>query len=328
MSTWPLANDDSLCMNILLSYVYFPRSSESYKKLLQVFAEMNPSSYRLLIDSGAFSVGNSGKTIELADYNSFLKRLPRDLNYRAIQLDVVNNPEESLINYQKQKDEGLDVVPVWQKGGTLEQLEKLYSMTDYVMLAGGRSNQTYLLEAHKLIAGRKVHWLGNTHMRSVSYGKPWSCDSVTWLNAGRFGSVPVFSSRANFDQWWIRKNPEYVSKVADCLKDCGISVKESFDILNWKVTQISGLDGRLELHRFIGRLVWAYKASYIFKNFGTRVFLAIGGYHDLRSFIMANQALIRRGVITDEQFKQRFSRQMRHSLFGRSRFNMCDSQSD
>jgi hypothetical protein len=304
-------------MNILLSYVYFPRNGRAAQRLLQVLAEMHPGGYRLLIDSGAFSAANSGKIVSLDEYNAFLKKLPRDLNYRAIQLDVVNDPQASFENYLRQRDAGVNVVPVWQKGASLEQLEKLYSVTDYVMLAGGRVDRTYLLEAHKLIGDRKVHWLGNTHMRCIYEGKPWSCDSVTWLNSGRFGSVPIFSARSDFDQWWIRKDPGAVGKVADCLRDCGISIKESFDILNWKVTQISGLEGRLELHRFVGRLVWAYKANFIFRRLNTRVFLAIAGYHDLLSFILANQALLRRGVIQDDDFKQRFSRQMRHSFFRR-----------
>ncbi len=131
----------SVKLNILVAFPYF--SQQVYRFLM----DKDPSTFRLIVDSGAFTAWNTGKHISMEDYCKFLKTIPSHWEYKAVQLDVYGNPEQTYTNYLRMLDAGYkDVMPVFTRGDTIERLEEFYSYTDYIMFGGiaiGGENKNY-----------------------------------------------------------------------------------------------------------------------------------------------------------------------------------------
>jgi len=89
-------------INILIAYPYFS------KAVIKKLREMERCEYRLIVDSGAFTAWNTGKKIELDDYCKFLDSISEFAPYRAVQLDVLGDPEKSWVNYKIMKERGQD----------------------------------------------------------------------------------------------------------------------------------------------------------------------------------------------------------------------------
>ena len=159
----------------------------------------------LILDSGAFTAWNSGKTIKLDDYCSFLDT-HGDLFNHKVQLDVFGDPEKTFQNLQTMIARGYDVMPVFTRGDTLERLEEMYSITDYIMFGGivtGQNNQAYVNWFQANNKGRKVHWLGFVDRRYISHYKPHSVDSSSWHFCPRMGGASLYVGQgrlASFDR--------------------------------------------------------------------------------------------------------------------------------
>ena len=118
-------------LNILVAFPYFSQS------IFKSLSEKDPSTFRLIVDSGAFTAWNTGKNINFNDYLKFLKTIPNNWDYKAVQLDVFGNAEATYINYIKMLQLGFkDIMPVFTRGDSLERLEEFYTYTDYIMFGG------------------------------------------------------------------------------------------------------------------------------------------------------------------------------------------------
>lgn len=194
-----------LNLNILIAYPYFTKHE------LEALKRIHNLDYKLIIDSGAFSVWNSGKIITLDQYCDFLKDIKSKIKiYKAVQLDVFGNPKQTLINYKKMLDRGFtDIMPVFTRGDTLEVLEYLYTKTDYIMFGGiviGGQNRNYIKWFQDQNKGRKSHWLGFCTSDYLKYFKPYSCDGSTGLtNLSRFGRIDLFDFKGNMKCIDLRK---------------------------------------------------------------------------------------------------------------------------
>ena len=184
-------------LNILVAYPYFNDA------MLRYLSGKDPASFRLIVDSGAFTAWNTGAKITMEGYTSFLKVLPAEWEIRAVQLDVYGNPEATYENWKRMLDLGLtDIMPVFTRGDTLERLEEFYSATDYVMFGGiafGGENKNYIKWFSEANKGRKVHWLGFTDMRFIKHFKPTSVDSSSALQGQRYGRMSYYSGGGVLD---------------------------------------------------------------------------------------------------------------------------------
>lgn len=91
---------------------------------------------KIILDSGAWSSFNNGKTIDVYLYNQFIKTYGK-LFTSCVALDVIGNAEESYKNYMVQKKAGLDVIPVFHPiFESDEWLEKYIKETSYIGLGG------------------------------------------------------------------------------------------------------------------------------------------------------------------------------------------------
>lgn len=171
-------------LNLLVAYPYWTD---------RIAALLREIPHRLIVDSGAWTAFNSGKEITLDGYCRFLDGLKGD--FHAVQLDVFGQPEASWRNFLTMRERGYDVMPVFTRGDTLERLEEMYSLTDYVMFGGvvqGGGNKGYLKWIMERNRGRKIHWLGFTQIDFLKHYRPTSVDSSSWV-PGRFGACAYYT---------------------------------------------------------------------------------------------------------------------------------------
>lgn len=174
-------------LNLLIAFPYC-------KPAMLDFLRERRGSYRLIIDSGAFSAHNSGKTVTLDGYCEFLDSLFDLQPLHAVQLDVIGDPAATWKNFLQMKNRGYDVLPVFTRGSPAKMLERMYEQADYVLLGGmvgQRDNFGFLKWASRLVAGRKVHWLGEVQADPIKLWKPTSVDSSAWKGA-MFGTTVVY----------------------------------------------------------------------------------------------------------------------------------------
>ena len=162
-------------LSVLISY--------SYRRICErSLAWMNDRGvqYNLLVDSGAFTVHTKGLKITLDEYCQFLDKYS---GVPAIQLDVVGDPKASLRNCETMISRGYRVIPVFTHGSSLDHLDVLYSLSDYVALGGivsSNRKREYIawVEGHR--KGRKIHWLGTSDFPMILKYRPTSVDVSSW----------------------------------------------------------------------------------------------------------------------------------------------------
>jgi hypothetical protein len=274
--TWPLNEDSAISCNLLVASLYLN------EKAIRFLMSKNPDDYRLLIDSGAFSVSNSGATINLDEYIKMLKALPDTLNARAIQLDVIGNPAQTKVNYHKMLDAGLNPIPVFQRGAPLEDLEHYFKYSDYVMLAGGRTDQGYMKEVAAAATNRKVHWLGCTRLDVLKEFEPWSADSITWGTGGMFGRIMLYDwIKREIVDWYPAKDKEKALEFWEKYgRSNGVLVDEMLNVLRNNRVRIQPMKNTVRPNVHISAMGWQ-NASY-----GTHLL------HDTRLFLACNSAMV------------------------------------
>ena len=87
------------------------------------------------MDSGAFSVWKSGKTISLADYIAFCKE-HESLFEVIASLDVIGSADGTYRNYMKMREAGLNPLPCFHKKEPFTYLDMYAKETSYIGLGG------------------------------------------------------------------------------------------------------------------------------------------------------------------------------------------------
>lgn len=264
-------------VNILVAFPYFSQG------IYQALREKDPSSFRLIVDSGAFTAWNTGKTIHLEEYCKFLKTIPSDWDYKAVQLDVYGDPKKTYENYLRMLDMGFDkIMPVFTRGDTLEQLEKLYTFTDYIMFGGvaiGSQNQNYVKWFLSNNKGRKAHWLGFVQMPFIKHYKPFSVDSSSIYSAERYGTLQYYCGGGTLKsilRTECSKRPP--DTVIHNLKKCGFTIDEILGLQKqdawWGAAEVpnSSLKGRAS---FMTVTSHVRRGLDVEENLGTRMYLAL-----------------------------------------------------
>tara|TARA_R110002096_G_scaffold424274_1_gene632067 strand:+ start:611 stop:1504 length:894 start_codon:yes stop_codon:yes gene_type:complete len=268
-------------VNILVAFPYFS------KAIIKLLDNTDPNIFRLIIDSGAFTAWNTNKPIIFNDYCKFLKNIPKNWEYKAVQLDVFGNPEGTFINYNKMLDLGFkDIMPVFTRGDTTQRLEQYYENTDYIMFGGiviGGKNKNYIKWFHNVNKKRKSHWLGFNNTEFIKYYKPESVDSSTWNNGQRFGRLDLYKGNGEFVN---TVRTDYInmpnSKIINLIKKLGfdsniilkLSKKESWS--GGSNNFFEKKDNYKGLASYINNTSHLKRALDIEKNLGTKVYLACG----------------------------------------------------
>lgn len=181
----------------------------------------------IILDSGAFSVTNSENKISLTAYTLWLKlyldKYPQIVTY--INLDDLENPDESWKNLQYMESEGLSPMPVYHYSEPTEVLNKLCSKYEYVGLGGmavGTISNEKLRKFWEWVdtsyKDNRFHILGVGSLKAFYYNQPYSLDATSWNKANQWGQIAGYKNGL----------PEFISFT----KNSGIELFFTPDELN------------------------------------------------------------------------------------------------
>lgn len=297
-------------VNILVAFPYFRKGLVEYLKRIP------PESYRLIVDSGAFTAWNIGKQISMDEYCRFLDSIQFLRPFNAVQLDVFGNPAETWKNFLTMKRRGYDVMPVFTRGDSLERLDEMYSFTDYIMFGGitiGGKNINYVKWFMEQNKGRKVHWLGFTNSDFVKFFKPHSVDSSSWSAGARYGNIYFYKG---FGQVQTISRKKLISmpeaKVFNMAKRSGITARD-LSLLQDKRSWIYSsdvpnlVDPQKGTAAFFSMISTVHAAIEIEKNVGTKYYLALANEGQVEAIFAARNFLIERGIINGQHTGQQRS---------------------
>lgn len=184
----PSNNKKQLEENNISTYLLsFANDQKEIEKFLQ---------YDVLIDSGAFSVWNSGRTIDIDDYLKFIQTLPKHWSF--INLDVIVDKSMSKEKINKSIEQGYEnylylsskqpnILPVHHYGEDMSILKRYLNHTDHMCISptkGLRTNvvDKYFEECFSVIDPHKVklHALGMTIPKLMFKFPFYSVDSITY----------------------------------------------------------------------------------------------------------------------------------------------------
>lgn len=164
--------------------------------------------FNIIVDSGAFSVWNSGKTMSRDDLLIYYKKIHayrKDINF--INLDVIpgkkgEKPSKkeafeackgSLDNYYFFKKHKINVLPVFHEDDDFDFLEIYKKETDYIAISPANDSSTkrrmvWLDKVYGNIRGDyKTHGLAATAIPIMQRYPFYSVDSINWKAVHIYG---------------------------------------------------------------------------------------------------------------------------------------------
>jgi hypothetical protein len=184
-------------MNILLSYAYqkdFPVS----------VINANAGSFNILLDSGAFTAYKSKREINFKEYCAFVKNPPFKI-WRYFALDKIGDDLITKRNLDSMLSKGLNPVPVFQRGQSLDVLYRLQETFSLIGIGGlasarcdadAKSYLKFILE-RKDIDKKKLHILGLKNLDFLRLYRPYSADTSEVLRSFQFGEITYFNKATN-----------------------------------------------------------------------------------------------------------------------------------
>lgn len=200
--------------------------------------------FDIIIDSGAFSAWNSGKTIdrsELLNYYKALKLYRPDLNF--INLDVIPGKrgfkpsikeaqeacEQGWQNYMWFKANGIDVLPVFHEDDPWKYLQMMKDSTDFIAISPANDSSTsrriLWLDAvyADLKANYKTHGLAATAEPLLKRYPFFSVDSINWKAGLLYGRSHLHDDRitsalghsSKMKQYVLEKEIEYFKRLQE-----------------------------------------------------------------------------------------------------------------
>jgi hypothetical protein len=200
-------------------------SSPSGKLMKEVFDELGVENYLLsyavdgkhcknfkgniIIDSGAFTVWNSGKgEINIKDYANFIKGLPEE--YEFINLDVIPKTgsseyeldqacEASYENFLFLKESQPHIMPVFHYGDDFKWLTRYLQDASYIGISPANdtsefTKRKWLDEVYSRIQFKvKTHALGYSSLNGMLRYPFYSVDSISYKRAWCYNGPDKYS---------------------------------------------------------------------------------------------------------------------------------------
>jgi len=150
---------------------------------------------KLCLDSGAYTVFNSGKEYKYADWLKVAKKFDCD---EIFALDVIGDPKASWDNYQRAIADDVDVIPTFHIGEPWSYLNEMKKVAPKIALGvaqqRGRRRDRFFRECISRIWPHKIHAFGITNPMLCSEYPFHSIDSTTWsLAPSKFGRYTGFT---------------------------------------------------------------------------------------------------------------------------------------
>jgi hypothetical protein len=152
-----------------------------------------------VLDSGAFSVTQSGTIISVEEYTEFAKeKLLKDPTLTEVfALDVIGDHEASLKNAEYMWDNGVPAIPAYHRGSPESALIHIAKNYPKIALGGvallrGNKKTEWAKQCFARVWPKKIHGFG-FGARSNILALPWhSVDATNWVSGGRFGQWNSF----------------------------------------------------------------------------------------------------------------------------------------
>uniref|UniRef100_A0A6M3KMF8 Putative queuosine tRNA-ribosyltransferase n=1 Tax=viral metagenome TaxID=1070528 RepID=A0A6M3KMF8_9ZZZZ len=190
-------------------------------------------SFRLILDSGAYSAWTSKSKISLNDYTQFCLANQSQFDY-IVNLDVIpaefgqvgipekereRSAKEGWINFLKMIDAGIPqnkIIPVFHQEENFRWLKKMMLKSKYIGISPANDRNTpqkieWLDECMKYVCNEygmpivKFHGFGITSVKILRRYPFYSADSSTWVKFSRYGTILI--PKTNKNQWRYDKNP-------------------------------------------------------------------------------------------------------------------------
>lgn len=197
--------------NILFSHA----SAKNYEKCIEIMKKY-PKDTEFIIDSGAFSVWNTGGTVDrvkLLEFYQVIKKafphshfinldsIPGKKGQKPSKAEVKRACEESWDNYMFFKANNFEVLPVFHEDDEWEYLHRMMKETDYIAISPANDSSVKrrmkrLDRVYSILkADYKTHGLAATSIQLLKRYPFYSVDSINWKTAllyGRMisGSIP------------------------------------------------------------------------------------------------------------------------------------------
>lgn len=274
--------------------------------MLDILKELPRDSFRLIVDSGAFTAWNIGKSITLDDYCRFLDRIiPAIQPDHVVQLDVFGEPEKTWENFLTMERRGYKVMPVFTRGDSVERLDEMYTKTDYIMFGGiviGGQNIEYCKWFNRVNKGRKAHWLGFTKTDFMKAWRPYSADASSWNGAMRFGGVVMYEGAGNITKYSRSDfTPKNLPSIYRSAALCGITPSDLSLLRSDDAWIDYGGDKFLKNSNnragFFSTIAHIKRAVEIEKNIKTKIYLAASTRNHLLYINAAYKFLMERKAL-------------------------------
>lgn len=238
---------------------------------------------QMVLDSGAFTAWNTGKTIHLDDYCRTIERLnPKP--WRYFNLDVIGDASASEGNLETMLRRGFKPVPVLTRGATASDMDAMFEVSDVVAVGGltaikGARKLGYIKRVMRWAAGRNVHLLGATSTKVIASARPYMCDSSSWVTSHAFGRMTVHVSGLTTAS--IKKNQ--VKDYARAIRSLGVEPKR---LLSYDWSRSSRRQDIPTCLRGISARSVVRRAAYAHRN-GVRLFAACADEKEIRYMLDA-----------------------------------------
>jgi len=284
---------------VLLSFAYYKKAFEICKGYYKKAFDLHKlgDDFFFIIDSGAFSIKNSGKKLFIEDYCDFVKEyVPSDVRY--FNFDVIGDSSATFKNLIFMRKKGLRPIPIITKDDDLPMIERYYIMSpDYVgfgglkdadmgVSIGDRKHIKWLMQEG--CKGRPSHWLGFCNPDFIKYYKPTSCDSLTWKQAQIYGKIYVLTESG---MHLISRQQILNAKlnIRHGILAAGFDIGDLYTKENWY--------GGDQLAQFISTVMYIKFVKKIQEKVGTNMHLVIGNQQDFDMLLKAKHYLEKRGEL-------------------------------
>lgn len=287
-------------LNLLCAYPYFNDGN------IKLLSEFDRQSYRLIVDSGAFTAWNTGKVIKFEDYCRFLERIKFLRPDACVQLDVVFNPQATHENFLKHRDLGHDVCPVFTRGDAWDYMEQLLDQDEYIFVGGvqkGDGAKEFAKFCLERTRHKKVHYLAFIRSDWLTHYKPFSVDSSTWSSSAQFGLLKLYTGDGkitNLTKQNFIKRPN--EKVYSHLVSLGFDdnlirqfgKEESWSSKKFNYFETSSTPSLHSFASICSYIKYSIEAQNII---GTKIYMAVGSDFHTRMFLFAYQWMKDKGKI-------------------------------
>lgn len=170
-----------------------PYSKKSYE-----IQEQPKVHHSFFLDSGAFSIQNSGIKLSIDDYIAYIKQNSKYITHYA-NFDVIFDAKASLKNLRYMEAQGLKPIPVFHRTEDYRYLLDYMEEYDYIALGGMASAGAriawldtvwgkYLTDKEGR-AKVMVHGFGMSSIKLLWRYPWWSVDSSTWIKNAAYGRI-------------------------------------------------------------------------------------------------------------------------------------------